>query len=150
MDNDVYDELFKLNFDINRRQMRLQFNNCRGIHPKQMPMLDCIERNPGITQCQMAAMLFISTATVGVSVKRMAASGLITVKQDKNDLRVTHLEITETGRKMLDEVRESFRQLNRVKLKGFTSEQLAQYKVMLEKIRDNLERFEERTSEADK
>ena len=127
---------------VHRSVMRYIFDISKcGLHPKQFPILRCISEHPDCTQCFVAQTLFISPATVGVSVKRLASSGYIDILPDSEDLRATRLRCTEFGTAELEKMKKDFIKMTDIKLSGFTDDELNEYLRLLKKSQANLDTF---------
>lgn len=139
---DKKSEIEMIDSMVHRSVMRYIFDISNGgLHPKQFPILRCISENPNCTQCFVAQTLFISPATVGVSVKRLSSSGYIDVVPDSEDLRANRLFITEFGKTELEKMKSDFSKLTDVKLAGFTEAELTEYLRLLKKSQTNLDAF---------
>lgn len=66
-------------------------------HPQYLVMLALWERSPRSVK-DVAASLFLDSATLSPIVKRLAVSGYVTRKRDVRDERLLTIELTEAGR----------------------------------------------------
>ena len=73
--------------------------NRYGLYKGQPYILNLLERNPGMTQQELADRLEVSKATIAASLKRMERVGFIQRTPDPKDTRRNRITITEKGRK---------------------------------------------------
>ncbi len=152
-----YKEIAMVERSIKQMHMQCGFRHEHAdkmeIHPGQIWILCSVEDNPQCTQTDLARDHHISSASVGMSVKRLERAGLLVKQPDENDGRTTRLALTERGHKYARAAREWEQSILRNKFNGFSEEELAQYCGFLQRIKQNLtERMnasEELTDEAD-
>ncbi|MEG2106272.1 MAG: MarR family transcriptional regulator [Clostridia bacterium] len=70
------------------------------IHSMQIPLLNYIMEHEGCTQVNIADALRVSSASVALSTKRMAQSGLLDKSIDEKNLRCRRIFITDKGREI--------------------------------------------------
>ncbi len=107
-------------------------------HPGQLPFLDYLSRNDGCTQQQLAEDMHVSPASIAVSAKRLERSGWIRRVTDSSNLRCNRLTLTPEGKKVLEDTRKIFDQINSQMLTGFSEKEKASLHSMLDKILLNL------------
>lgn len=82
--------------------------------------------------------LMISKSHVSLSVNNLEKTGYIIKKQDINDKKKVHLELTENAKPILDEIEEEQNKLYEVMFKGITDEEKEVLRVVLQKICNNI------------
>lgn len=83
----------------------------------------------------------IAKSHVSLSVTVLEARNLLTRRYDPEDRRTVHLELTEQGRAVAREGREAQMRFFGAIFAGLTPEELAQWKVITEKVADNIEKM---------
>ena len=142
-------ELQRLNFYVHRAQFKLSFQmQTSSLHPQQVPILSCVARHEGCTQQYVAHTQQTSPASIGVSVRRLEKSGFLCVEEDPHDRRAKRLFTTEAGRRELELSCAARDEAFRIRLRGFTGEELAQYRHLLEKMEHNLNQCLEKGEKA--
>ena len=109
------------------------------IPPAQMRMLEFIEKNDGCTQAEVAEAMQVSPASVAQSIKRMEASGFVTRKVCKGNLRANSLQITAEGITAAKNCRIVFDGLEARMFEGFSDEEIAQTHALISRLIANLE-----------
>ena len=75
-----------------------------GMTRAQWAVLARLEREPGITQSQLAVLTDVEPITIGRLVDRLEASGLIERQADPNDRRVRRLRLTSKSAAILKQI----------------------------------------------
>ena len=70
-----------------------------NLHPGQMPMLDILYRQEGLSQREICSRLCIKPSTVTVSLQRMEKAALIYRVADAKDKRIQRIYLTDSGKK---------------------------------------------------
>lgn len=109
------------------------------IPPAQMRMLEFIGKNDGCTQAEVAEEMGVSPASVAQSIKRMEASGLVTKKVCKGNLRANSLKITAAGIESAKNCRIVFDGLENRMFQGFSSEEKELAASIISRLVNNLE-----------
>ncbi len=135
-------EIEKLNRKNQMRLIRNGFFNRHGrmLHPGQLPIIGVIYDNEGNTQSEIAEILGVSGATVGMSIKRLELAGLVIKKQDENDGRTTRIELTAEGTRCAKEAKNYLEEMIRTKYDGFSEEELRRFYEFVLRTNDNLEK----------
>ncbi|MBR6791331.1 MAG: MarR family transcriptional regulator [Oscillospiraceae bacterium] len=113
------------------------------IHPGQPPILKLLMEKDGRSQCELAKIIGVSRASLGVSLRRMEKAGLIVRTPDEKDSRYNTVCLTEEGRVMARRSDEALSTITAAKLRGFTPEETAQMLEFFDRIRQNLEELQE-------
>ena len=79
------------------------------IHPGQPPILKLLMEKDGRSQCELACIIGVSRASLGVSLRRMEKAGLITRTPDEKDSRYNMVYLTEEGKEAIDEYKRQMR-----------------------------------------
>ena len=115
-----------------------------GIHPAQHMLLFHLACKKEIrSQKELAAHMRISPAALAVSLGKLEAAGYIEKETSESDSRVKSLAITEKGRALLEESKETFDGIDRATFAGITDEELLTFTATLKKMRENLTAIKE-------
>lgn len=109
-----------------------------GLYGGQPPLLEYVEKHPGCTQAELADFLMVSPPCIATSVKRMQKSGLITKKDDSQDMRRSHLYLTSIGEQKSRKCREDADKIDAQLFDGFTPEETQSLDEMLDRMLSNL------------
>ncbi|MFW6677463.1 MarR family winged helix-turn-helix transcriptional regulator [Lacrimispora sp. AGF001] len=109
-----------------------------GVFRSQHQILMMLSEHSNVSQKEIAKRLYVSTATIAVSVKKLEKGGYITRIVDKEDNRMNQLCLTEKGRDMVSKSREYFRNVEMKMFQGFSDEDLMNMGKVLDRIYDNL------------
>lgn len=119
--------------------LRINLNNI-GLYVGQPVMLDIITNNPGLTQKVLADIANIKPSTVNVMLGRMAKNGLVEIKKDENNSKLSRVYITETGKKLFKKCDKFKQQLDEFMFEGLSTEEIQNFNSALLKINNNLRR----------
>lgn len=117
-----------------------------GIHRAQHRLLMNLAANPTSSQMELAKRLEVSPAAVAVSLKSLAKQGLINKTAKQEDARFNSVELTERGRKIVEESREFFNEIERKMYRGFSGEEMTDFCGYLDRIYDNIAQIAEETA----
>ena len=78
-----------------------------NLHPGQMPMLNLLYQQDGLSQKEICSKLCIKPSTVTVSLQRMEKSALVCRVADEKDKRIQRIYLTDYGRELHREVKRS-------------------------------------------
>ena len=106
-------------------------NSCRAI-------LFCLAREEGVTQLELSHRAGLKPPTVSVVLKKMEAEGLVYREQDKLDMRMTRVYLTEHGQTHNRKVFERLQRLDSELMRGFTPQECDQLRKLLGRMRDNI------------
>ena len=124
---------------LHRRALEKQVQ-ATGLYRAQHRTLMHLAKNPGISQTELAKSLEVTTATVTVTLKKLEQEGYVTKKVDRADNRFHQIEITEKGKKIVEESECIFSNLNHVMLQDFSEEEKEQLIAFFDRICDNLQK----------
>ena len=89
------------------RMLRTRFDQrarCFGMTRAQWVILARLERQPGITQNEMAAICEVEPITVGRLVDRLEARGMLERRADPSDRRIRRLHLLPASKPILEEI----------------------------------------------
>lgn len=109
-----------------------------GVYRSQHQILMMLSEHSNVSQKEIAKLLFVSTATIAVSVKKLEKAGYITRIVDKEDNRVNQLCLTQKGKDMVGKSREYFRNVEIKMFQGFSDEDFNYMGQVLDRIYNNL------------
>jgi len=117
-DNDF---LFLL-YDVARtmRTRADQRARTRGMTRAQWVILARLERQPGITQNEMAAIVEVEPITIARLVDRLEARGLVERRADPKDRRVWRLQLTPAAAPVLREINKYRAEINEIITAGMS------------------------------
>lgn len=101
-------------------------------------MLMHLARNDGATQSELVKVTRMKAPTISVALRNMESEGLVTRVADEDDQRVTHVYITEKGRRVDGENFSRLKAVDDIMMKGVTKEEAAAMMATLFKMRENL------------
>ncbi len=114
-----------------------------GIHFGQPPIFHALLDQDNQSQCDIAASIGVSRASVGVSLRRMEKAGIVTRTINQKDSRYNLVSLTDKGLEMAKRSDDIMMGLSDAKLKGFTAEEAATLVSMLERVEKNLKALHE-------
>jgi DNA-binding MarR family transcriptional regulator len=93
------------------------------------------------TMSELAELATIDRTTLTRTVDRMQDAGWLERLADEQDMRVTRLALTATGRKMFERIWPEVQRLNGLALEGLSKSEIESLKKVLERMRANLEAY---------
>ena len=109
----------------------------KGLHPGQVPMLQLLARQGGLSQREIAQELHVKPPSVAVSIRRMENAGLLVRTQDGKDQRVTRISLSEKGREALKDIQKIFEENQKILFRGFTeSEKCLMRRFLIQMIKN--------------
>lgn len=128
------------------RTMRLHHRLCEknlkklGLHRSQHRLLVLLDREGTLpSQKELAGRLEVSPAAVAVSLKKLESDGYIARNAAEKDSRFNHVLITEKGRRVLEESRAGFYQLDKAMYRGISKEEAEKLSMLMKRLAENLE-----------
>lgn len=109
-----------------------------GVYRSQHQILMMLSDHSNASQKEIAERLYVSTATIAVSVKKLEKGGFITRAVDQEDNRMNKLCLTEKGRHMVEHSRDFFHHVEERMFQDFSKGELAAMGQYLDRIYDNL------------
>jgi DNA-binding MarR family transcriptional regulator len=92
----------------------------------------------GLTQREIVEEIKIKPSTVTLILKRMEKRGLILKKKDEKDRRYSRIYLTDSGRKILCNLKKVFDKLEEECFSGFSDKEKEILRNFFIRIRDNL------------
>jgi MarR family transcriptional regulator for hemolysin len=108
-----------------------------------------LTHNRGCTQQELVRLTKLSAPTVSVTLSQMELLGLIHRRVDKKDMRLVHVELTDKGFAMSEDLKNIVKKIEETAVSGFTDEEIESLTGNLRRIRNNLEYEEYALEEAD-
>lgn len=112
-----------------------------NLHPGQMPMLNILYQQEGISQREICNSLCIKPSTVTVSLQRMEKADLIYRVADAKDKRIQRIYLTDHGKEIHLEVEKIRKEVGNVMLQGMTPEEVDHLKKQILQMQENLEKM---------
>lgn len=109
-----------------------------GVYRSQHQILMMLAEHSNTSQKELAERLYVSTATIAVSVKKLEKAGFLTRLMDQEDNRMNKLCLTEKGRDMVVHSRQFFRNVEGQMFHNFSQEELGVMEGFLDRIYENL------------
>lgn len=128
---------------IHRRIME----NCLegvGVFQGQHRILMELSEKEYESQKEIAAAMKVSTATIAIALKKLEKNGYINKTMDKEDNRLNKIVITEKGQNAIEMSRQLFDGIDSAMFEGFSNEEKKNFVNMLDRIEDNLLKYEEK------
>jgi len=117
---------------IVRRMTRL------SLLPGQGKVLEHVYDHPGCTQGDICQAWEIDKATMSGVTGRMERDGLLLLQRDRQDKRITRLQLTEKGMELWLGLREQLAEVNERAFTGFSAQERRQLQELLKRVYDNL------------
>lgn len=117
----------QLEVAVLRRLMLQRMTRGLGLRPDQLGVMECIVRNPGCTQAQVAREMMVTPATMAQTVKRLERAGLIRREVDPANQRCNLLIATGRGQGLARQCREFHDCYDQQVFLGFSDEEIEQF-----------------------
>ena len=101
-------------------------------------IMRALAREDGVSQFHLTTVTHLKPPTVSVVLKKMEAEGLVYREQDKLDMRMTRVYLTEHGQTHNRKVFERLQRLDSELMRGFTPQECDQLRKLLGRMRDNI------------
>jgi MarR family transcriptional repressor of mepA len=137
-------ELGKLFFSIGRLQSTRadQYLDQTGLFRGQGMLLKFLVHHDGMTHSEIAERLEISPAAVTKVIKRLEEQNMLKRQSDPKDDRISRVFIQPEGKRVADNIRNVFIQLDECMFQGFSEEELEQLHGFLVRMQSNLQQGE--------
>ena len=112
------------------------------IHFGQPPIFHALLERDEQSQCDIAAAIGVSRASVGVSLRRMEKSGIVSRVINQKDSRYNLVSLTEKGRALAERSDALMMELTRIKVQGFTPEEVETLVNLLSRLEANRKAFQ--------
>ena len=119
------------------------FERHMGMSRARWAILSRLNREPNLTQAQLAQRLHVDAAAITRQVKQLEAEGMITRWSAPEDNRFTVVALTETGRAFVDSQRALRDDFERIATAGLSADDIEHMRHCLQHMRRNLEGLDE-------
>jgi MarR family transcriptional regulator, transcriptional regulator for hemolysin len=140
MRSDLEDDFVVLLYDV-ARQMRTVMDQMARDHEStraQCIILARLERQPGLSQNELAAIAEVAPITVARLVDRLEAQGLVERCTDPKDRRIWRLRLTPAAAPVLRDIKMYRAEMRTLMTKGITPAALKTMVAGLRKMKENL------------
>lgn len=111
-----------------------------GVRVGQHFVLEQLWREDGLTPGELAKRIGVETPTVTRAVQRMEAADLAKREPDLEDARLVRVRLTQRGKELEGVVPRIMEQVWDEALEGFSEEERARLRQMMERVRSNLDK----------
>lgn len=115
-----------------------QLARAHGMTRAQWVILLRLERQPGLSQNELAALVEVEPITVGRLIDRLEGRGLVERRNDPNDRRIRRLHLTKAAEPLLDEIGDHLNALGEMVRKTISKSQLEAMTDCLLQMKANL------------
>jgi DNA-binding MarR family transcriptional regulator len=113
----------------------------RGLRVPEWRALAAMYARKHCTMSELADLATIDRTTLTRTVDRMQDAGWLERLADEEDMRVTRLALTASGRKMFERIWPEVQRLNELALEGLPKSDIQSLQRILERMRSNLEAY---------
>lgn len=110
-----------------------------GIYHGQAKLLVEISKNDGASQRELAEKLDVRPSSMTEMLSKLENNGFIFRKQDQKDQRVSHIHLTDEGKKIVEEVEKSKDEFEKNFFSALTEDEREQLLLLIEKLCSGLE-----------
>ncbi len=100
--------------------------------------LHVLEHFNGCSQLELVKRTHLKPPTISVTLKSLEAQGFVYRVTDEDDLRVTHVYLSDRGRAHNKQIKEHLFTIDSQLMQGFSKEECAQLSQYLERMRNNI------------
>ena len=112
-----------------------------GIQAGQMPIIMIVYGNNGCSQKEIAEKMGVKPPTVNVSIQRLEKADIVCRKRDEKDQRIMRVYLTENGRRIVEEIKQESRSMEKVMFSNFSEAELCLLRRFFEQILDNIDQM---------
>jgi MarR family transcriptional regulator, organic hydroperoxide resistance regulator len=109
-----------------------------GIYPGQHRLLFALSQQDGQSQKDLAEKLHIKAATITIMIQRMEKAQFVERKHDLEDQRVSSVYLTEKGKQVRTQVKDTLKEIETECFTNFTQEEQMLLRRLLMQMQDNL------------
>ena len=109
-----------------------------GIQQGQMPIIMIVYRHNGCSQKEIAEWMGVTPPTVNVSIQRLEKADIVCRKRDDKDQRIMRVYLTENGRKIVEELQQESKAVEKVMFSNFSEAELCLLRRFFGQILDNI------------
>ena len=126
--------------DYYAKQIKNEFTEY-NFSPNEISILIVLKNNPSITtSTQLKVVLGVSKALVSRSVDALEKKGLIQVKTDSKDKRISHIVLTQKSRPVIDLIDKKIQLFNENLFKNIDENEMKIFKDVLNKLRVQIDK----------
>lgn len=132
-----------LRFTVLARHLRNSFDRQvanLNVTRSQWAMIAVVSRHPGSTQRLIAETLEMSEASAGRLIDRLCSEGLLERRSREDDRRARAVFITDAAAPLLDQLSNIAETFEQQMFKGFSEDELDQFKELIDRVHDNMSR----------
>ena len=115
-----------------------QLARAHGMTRAQWVIILRLQRQPGLSQNELAALVEVEPITVGRLIDRLEARGLVERRNDPSDRRIRRLHLTAKAEPLLDEIGEHLGALGEIVRQNISTSQLEAMTDCLLQMKANL------------
>ena len=104
----------------------------------QMPIIMIVYRRNGCSQKEIAEWMGVTPPTVNVSIQRLEKADIVCRKRDDKDQRIMRVYLTENGRKIVEELQQESKAVEKVMFSNFSEAELCLLRRFFGQILDNI------------
>ncbi|HOJ01093.1 MAG TPA: MarR family transcriptional regulator [Anaerolineaceae bacterium] len=123
---------------IHKKNVDLQLGQSALFHG-QARLLMILANENGLTHSEVAGELRISPAAATKVIKRMEQDGYVSREADSADERISRVFLQPKGRTVVNEIHETFQNIDRVMFAGFSDQDLQLLRDFLGRVLENLQ-----------
>ena len=112
-----------------------------GLRVPEWRALAALYARQRCTMSELADLSTIDRTTLTRTIDRMQGAGWLSRLADSDDMRVTRLELTASGRKLFEKIWPTVARLNELALAGLSKADVQHLHKLLEQMRTNLEAY---------
>ena len=109
-----------------------------GVQQGQMPIIMIVYGHNGCSQKEIAEQMGVTPPTVNVSIQRLEKADIVCRKRDEKDQRIMRVYLTENGRRIVGEIKQQSRDVEKVMFSNFSDAELCLMRRFFEQILDNI------------
>lgn len=120
-----------------RNRVEAELNRV-GLHAGQEALLLHLADHSGCTLSELAESLCVEAPTVTKTIQRLERAGMVERVADPDDGRVSRISLTPAGEDVIAPIRETWRSLESVLLKGISPAEQLLVRRILQQMHENL------------
>jgi len=110
----------------------------RGMTRAQWVILKRLDRTPGLSQHELAALIEVEPITIGRLIDRLEARGLVERRDDPRDRRIHRLHLTAKSKPILREITQNIVEIDEIMSRGISEKALEELAAQLKTMKANL------------
>ena len=118
-------------------RVRIEAENL-GVKNAYRALLTALYIKDGGTQLSLAEKTGMKAPTISITLRKMEKEGLVKRVVDENDLRKTHVYLSDKGRETTERLNEGINGINSIFVEGMTDEEVDFFIKSLERIKASM------------